>query len=136
MIRNSIKVHQVEEISESNYTPANCWEDVTRAIYNARKFIYITGWSVWVQLRLIRGDFPEDIPLEFAKMTLGEMLKQKASEGVRVLLLVWNEATSAFGWGGLMGTHDEETHAYFQDTGYLFFPLIQLLLLSLYYLLF
>lgn len=51
-------------------------------------------------------------------MTLGELLKKKASEGVRVLMLVWDDRTSVnlLKKDGLMATHDEETEQYFQGT--------------------
>ncbi|KAL0463930.1 UNVERIFIED_CONTAM: Phospholipase D alpha 1 [Sesamum latifolium] len=50
--------------------------------------------------------------------TLGELLKKKSSEGVKVLMLVWDDRTSVglLKKDGLMATHDEETHNYFQDT--------------------
>ena len=43
-------------------------------------------------------------------MVSGELLVQKANEGVKVLLLVWDDATSVNNpllKGGLMMTHDE-----------------------------
>ncbi|KAK4365038.1 hypothetical protein RND71_016396 [Anisodus tanguticus] len=51
-------------------------------------------------------------------ITLGELLKKKASEGVRVLMLVWDDRTSVpvLKQDGLMATHDEETANYFRDT--------------------
>lgn len=48
--------------------------------------------------------------LKMANATLGELLKQKAEEGVRVLLMIWGETTS------IMGTHDSETENYFKGT--------------------
>ena len=45
---------------------------------------------------------------------------QKAEEGVRVCLMVWDDKTSvhvgAQSAGGLMMTHDEETRAFFKGT--------------------
>ena len=51
-------------------------------------------------------------------MTLGELLKRKAREGVRVLMLVWDDRTSVglLNKAGLMATHDEETANYFYGT--------------------
>lgn len=43
-------------------------------------------------------------------MLVGELLKKKAEEGVRVLLLVWDDQTSLNSpllRNGLMATHDE-----------------------------
>lgn len=50
--------------------------------------------------------------------TLGELLKKKANEGVRVLMLVWDDRTSVglLKQDGLMATHDEETGNYFRGT--------------------
>ncbi|XXG63645.1 hypothetical protein AAC387_Pa05g1785 [Persea americana] len=97
------------------YKPHRCWEDVFDAITNARHLIYITGWSVYTEVSLIR-DSRRQKP--GGSMTLGELLKRKASEGVRVLMLVWDDRTSVglLKRDGLMATHDEETENYFQDT--------------------
>ncbi len=43
-----------------------------------------------------------------ADLTLGELLRKKAEEGVRVLLMIWGETTS------IMGTHDNETENFFK----------------------
>ena len=79
---------------------------------NAQKFIYITGWSVYTGISLLRGDEdPEGLS------NVGELLKRKADEGVRVLIFVWNEKMSFFGnEGGVLGTHDEETRSFFANT--------------------
>jgi phospholipase D1/2 len=57
------------------------------AISQARRLIYIVGWSVFHTIHLIR-DGPDKVP------SLGELLKMKSQEGVRVLLLVWDDPTS------------------------------------------
>ena len=82
------------------------------SIENAQKFIYITGWSVYTSISLLRGEEdPEGLS------NVGELLKRKADEGVRVLILIWNEKMSFFGnEGGVLGTHDEETENYFANT--------------------
>nr|XP_053657555.1 LOW QUALITY PROTEIN: uncharacterized protein LOC128706628 [Cherax quadricarinatus] len=71
----------------------------------ARKFIYIAAWSLWTGTRLERD-----------KETLGELLKQKAAEGVRVLILIWNELLSVGLCAGLFQTYDENTDRYFENT--------------------
>ena len=43
-----------------------------------------------------------------SKLTLGELLKKKAEDGVRVLIMIWGETTS------IMGTHDTETENFFK----------------------
>ncbi|KAL3528865.1 hypothetical protein ACH5RR_008187 [Cinchona calisaya] len=97
------------------YEPHRCWEDVFDAISNAKHLIYITGWSVYTEITLVR-DSRRQKP--GGDVTLGELLKKKASEGVRVLMLVWDDRTSVglLKKDGLMATHDEETEHFFQGT--------------------
>uniref|UniRef100_A0A0A8YKS5 Uncharacterized protein n=1 Tax=Arundo donax TaxID=35708 RepID=A0A0A8YKS5_ARUDO len=53
-------------------------------------------------------------------MNLGELLKYKSQEGVRVCLLVWDDKTSHDNFflrtGGVMQTHDEETKRFFKHS--------------------
>uniref|UniRef100_A0A2P2IDE3 phospholipase D n=1 Tax=Hirondellea gigas TaxID=1518452 RepID=A0A2P2IDE3_9CRUS len=91
-----------------HYNPPQLWKDLASHIEDAKKLIYIAGWSFKVDISLERDCVHE---------TLGELLKKKAKEGVRVLLLVWNELASTDVYTtGIMGTHDEETKAYFRDS--------------------
>ncbi|PKI56935.1 hypothetical protein CRG98_022670, partial [Punica granatum] len=70
------------------YAHGKCWHEIFNAIRQARRLIYITGWSVWHKVRLVRdGSLGSDC-------TLGELLRSKSQEGVRVLLLVWDDPTS------------------------------------------
>jgi len=96
--------------------PTHCWEDVFEAISNARHLIYITGWSVYTQILLVQ-DPRRPIPGSEG-VTLGELLKKKADEGVRVNLLVWDDKTSVeyLHATGLMATHDQDTLDYFENT--------------------
>lgn len=71
------------------YENGKCWDDMFHAICQARRLIYITGWSVWHNVRLAR-----DKGNPASECTLGELLKSKSREGVRVLLLVWDDPTS------------------------------------------
>lgn len=97
------------------YEPHRCWEDVFDAITNAKHLIYITGWSVYTEITLIRDSRR---PKPGGDITLGELLKKKANQGVRVLMLVWDDRTSVglLKKDGLMATHDEETEQFFQGT--------------------
>ncbi|XP_075489345.1 phospholipase D alpha 1-like [Primulina tabacum] len=97
------------------YKPHRCWEDVFDAISNAKHLIYITGWSVYTEISLIRDSRRQK---EGGDTTLGELLKRKASEGLQVIMLVWDDRTSVglLKRDGLMATHDEETEHYFQGT--------------------
>ncbi|XP_076958555.1 phospholipase D gamma 1-like [Bidens hawaiensis] len=96
------------------YQNGDCWHDICEAIKQARRLIYITGWSVFHSVQLVRnGDGAKD-------SYLGDLLKAKSSEGVRVLLLVWDDPTSRCILGkktpGLMHTNDEETRHFFKHS--------------------
>jgi len=101
------------------HVPGRCYEDIYNTIINAKKFVYITGWSVQPTIRLLRrprigekelGDVP----------TLGEMLIKKAEEGVSVLVHVWDELTSVdlsvTKFSGVISTGDEAVLSYFKGT--------------------
>ncbi|KAJ6393767.1 hypothetical protein OIU77_023075 [Salix suchowensis] len=93
----------------------SCWDDICSAIGQARRLIYITGWSVYYKVKLVRdGNDGRDC-------TLGDLLKTKSQEGVRVLLLVWDDPSSKSIFGnpkreGLMHTSDEETRRFFKHS--------------------
>ncbi|KAF5748189.1 phospholipase D alpha 1-like isoform X1 [Tripterygium wilfordii] len=97
------------------YEPHRCWEDIFDAITNAEHFIYITGWSVYTNITLVRDP---NRPKPGGDVTLGELLKIKAEKGVTVLMLVWDDRTSLeeFKKDGLMATHDQDTADYFRNT--------------------
>ncbi|KAH0467031.1 hypothetical protein IEQ34_004269 [Dendrobium chrysotoxum] len=100
------------------FRPGRCWEDVFDAISAARHFIYIAGWSVYAEINLVR-EGQRGQAGEAGEATLGEMLKRKAGEGVRVLMLVWDDRSSVgeFKKDGVMATHDQDTAEYFRDSG-------------------
>ncbi|KAJ6426678.1 hypothetical protein OIU84_022300 [Salix udensis] len=92
----------------------SCWDDICSAIGQARRLIYITGWSVYYKVKLVRdGNDGRDC-------TLGDLLRTKSQEGVRVLLLVWDDPSSKSILGikteGLMHTSDEETRRFFKHS--------------------
>ncbi|XP_047083407.1 phospholipase D beta 1-like [Lolium rigidum] len=96
----------------TSYRHGQCWHDVYDAMAQARSLIYITGWSVFHTIHLVRdGDKGK---------SLGDLLKKKSKEGVRVLLLVWDDPTSRSVLGiqmeGYMGTRDEETRRFFKHS--------------------
>ena len=94
------------------YTRENCWEDMCRRIVEAKRFVYIMGWSVNTSTRLLR-ERPLKIPGRAeipVSMTLGQLLKEKANEGVKVCVLLWSEKTS------LSGTGSGQTKEYFKGT--------------------
>jgi phospholipase D1/2 len=71
------------------YEHRDCWHDIYEAINQAQRLIYIAGWSVNHNVRLIR-----DGNSATNDRMLGDLLKAKSQEGVRVLLLVWDDPTS------------------------------------------
>ncbi|KAK4741706.1 hypothetical protein SAY87_025294 [Trapa incisa] len=100
------------------YRQESCWEDICYAITEAHHLIYIVGWSVFHKVRLIRE--PRRPLPRGGDLTLGELLKYKSEEGVRVLLLVWDDKTSHnkyfINTDGVMQTHDEETRKFFKNS--------------------
>nr|GMD79982.1 phospholipase D beta 1-like [Ipomoea batatas] len=96
------------------YHHGQCWHDIFSAISQARKLIYITGWSVYHLVRLVRDGN------DAKESTLGDLLKTKSQEGVRVLLLVWDDPTSnsilGYKTDGIMQTSDEETRRFFKHS--------------------
>ncbi|KAG0563480.1 hypothetical protein KC19_8G034600 [Ceratodon purpureus] len=101
------------------YAHGRCWEDICSAINDAQHLIYITGWSVWDKVALVRD--ANRPMIEGGNLTLGELLKKKASQGVRVLLLLWDDKSSHdlhfVKTSGVMNTFDEETKKFFKNTG-------------------
>ncbi|CAN8284677.1 unnamed protein product [Cochlearia groenlandica] len=98
-----------------SYEHGKCWYDMFDAIRQARRLIYITGWSVWHKVKLVR-----DKAGPASECTLGELLRSKSQEGVRVLLLIWDDPTSrsilGYKTDGVMATHDEETRRFFKHS--------------------
>lgn len=98
------------------YRPPRLWEEVYQYIDGAEQFIYIAGWSVNTKITLVR-DKERMIP-GAETVTLGELLKKKADQGVRVLVLIWEDRTAVelLRNQGLMQTHCDETFEYFKGT--------------------
>ncbi|CAN6448892.1 unnamed protein product [Victoria cruziana] len=98
------------------YEPARCWEDLYKAIDQAQYFVYVAGWSVNVSMTIVR-DPSRPIPGSEGK-TVGQLLKEKADQGLTVLVMVWQDRTSItlLGNAGLMKTHDTMTLKYFEGT--------------------
>ena len=106
------------EGGEGDYVPTRCWSDIYDAIVGAEKLIYITGWSVYHAIHLVRDEDEET----GRNKDLGTLLKEKAANGVTVLVMTWNDRSNdgslnnLLTKGGMMGTHDRETAEYFQGT--------------------
>ncbi|TVU45631.1 hypothetical protein EJB05_05122 [Eragrostis curvula] len=98
------------------YEPRRCWEELYDAISDAKHVVYLTGWSVSHEITMARDG---GRPHPGGGVTLGELLKRKAKEGVRVLMLVWDDPTTVLNAGLLqgMGTNDAKTFKYFRNSG-------------------
>ncbi|KAI4375535.1 hypothetical protein MLD38_013393 [Melastoma candidum] len=100
------------------YEHGRCWEDICHAILEAHHLIYIVGWSVYHPVKLVRE--PTRPMPEGSNLTLGELLKYKSEEGVRVVMLIWDDKTShdkfLLKTEGVMQTHDEETRKFFRHS--------------------
>ncbi|KAG2640874.1 hypothetical protein PVAP13_2KG125248 [Panicum virgatum] len=110
---------QIEIDGGRTYEQNKCWEDICHAIIEAHHLIYIVGWSLYHPVRLVRESskpVPNGNPL-----TIGELLKRKVQEGVRVIVLLWDDKTShdkfLLKTDGLMHTHDEEARKFFRHSG-------------------
>ncbi|CDP01838.1 unnamed protein product [Coffea canephora] len=117
-VTDDAKLPRIELDDGMVYEQNTCWEDICYAIAEAHHLIYIVGWSVFHKIKLIREP-TRPVP-RGGDLTLGELLKYKSQEGVRVLLLVWDDKTSHHKFfiktEGLMQTHDEETKKFFKHS--------------------
>ncbi|XWS25956.1 hypothetical protein CRYUN_Cryun27aG0111900 [Craigia yunnanensis] len=116
-----VKESLVPEIELENGTVFKhepCWEDICHAILEAHHLVYIVGWSIFPEVKLVREP-TRPLP-SGGNLSLGDLLKYKSQEGVRVLLLVWDDKTSHskffINMAGLMQTHDEETRKFFKHS--------------------
>ncbi|KAL4379743.1 hypothetical protein GQ457_02G013390 [Hibiscus cannabinus] len=108
---------RIELDDGEDFNQGTCWEDLCHAISEAHHLIYVAGWSVFHKIRLIREP-TRPLP-RGGDLNLGELLKYKSEEGVRVLMLVWDDKTNdKFGIikKGQMDTHDEETRRFFKHS--------------------
>ncbi|KAJ1427362.1 Phospholipase D/Transphosphatidylase [Sesbania bispinosa] len=100
------------------FQQGTCWEDICHAILEAHHLVYIVGWSIYHKVRLVREP-TKPLP-SGGNLNLGELLKYKSQEGLRVLLLVWDDKTSHskffINTTGIMQTHDEETRKFFKHS--------------------
>ncbi|XP_039685404.1 phospholipase D delta isoform X2 [Medicago truncatula] len=97
---------------------SKCWEDICHAILEAHHMIYIIGWSIFHPVKLVREP-TKPLP-SGGELSLGELLKYKSQEGLRVVMLIWDDRTShdkfLLKTEGVMQTHDEETKKFFKHS--------------------
>ena len=101
---SSVKLYQDAHVQDESLLPKieldggkvyrreKCWEDICYAISEAHHMVYIVGWSVYHKIKLVREP-TRPLP-RGGDLTLGDMLKYKSEEGVRVLLMIWDDKTS------------------------------------------
>nr|GMC70887.1 phospholipase D alpha 4 [Ipomoea batatas] len=108
--------HHKHEFQPPFAKPRNLWEDIYKAIDGAKHLVYIAGWSFNPNIALVRDPHTEIQQARGVK--LGELLKLKAEEGVAVRVMLWDDETSLpiIRNKGVMGTHDEDSLAYFKNT--------------------
>ncbi len=82
-----------------------CYSDMYNAIKNATQVIYITGWSLDVNTKMV--------PTDKDSKTLGELLAEKAKQGVHVYVLLWKVK----GFQDLVGTRNYATKKFFKKNG-------------------
>jgi len=111
-------VPEIELDDGKKFEHATCWEDICHAILEAHHLVYIVGWSIFHKVKLVRE--PSRPLPNGGNLNLGDLLKYKSQEGVRVLLLVWDDKTSHskffINTTGVMQTHDEETRKFFKHS--------------------
>ncbi|KAK7310995.1 hypothetical protein RJT34_08831 [Clitoria ternatea] len=109
---------EVELDDRVSFEHGKCWEDICHAILEAHHLVYIVGWSIYHKVKLVREP-TKPLP-NGGNLNLGELLKYKSQEGLRVLLLVWDDKTSHSSFfmntTGVMQTHDEETRKFFRHS--------------------
>ena len=95
------------------HQPRSCWKDLHDAIVEAKHVICITGWGFLPRLKLNR-----DADSKIQENSLGDLLINRAEEGVKVYIMIWDERSSncIVGETGFMGNNDEATFKFFKDT--------------------
>lgn len=74
-------------------TSPSAWGDIYTAVRNAKHLIYIATWQLTHTSRALPpAENAAEKPLEGP--TIGELLKQKAEEGVRVNIILWDVVSS------------------------------------------
>ncbi|KAM3296329.1 hypothetical protein ACQJBY_038582 [Aegilops geniculata] len=116
-----------------SYERGRCWEDVCMAVLGAQKLVYVAGWAVGARVRLLREEMSPDMAekaaevralagVEVERMALGDLLKYKSQEGVRVCLLVSDHHDTPLhpsfflNTGGMMQTSGEDTKKFFKQS--------------------
>ena len=103
---------------ETTWKPRRFFRDVYDSICEAKQMAYIVGWSVDHTISLLRGkEQNEGLNKRESGGTyspkIGELLNQKADEGVVVNMLVWDDMTSNSLVDGVVATRDEQLRNYF-----------------------
>ncbi|KAL8143229.1 hypothetical protein V2J09_016261 [Rumex salicifolius] len=92
VVDNLLPDIELESGHRDIYRHGTCWEDICYAISEAHHLIYLVGWSIFHKIKLVREP-TRPVP-RGGDLTLGNLLRYKSEEGVRVLLLLWDDKTS------------------------------------------
>ena len=104
------------------WKPQRFFRDVYDSISQAQHMVYIVGWSVDYTISLLRGEeaaegLNKSVDGKTYSSNIGELLNQKANEGVTVNMLVWDDNTSnLINPIGVVATRDEQLREYFRGT--------------------
>mgnify|MGYP005845635061 CR=1 FL=1 len=107
---------------KKTWKPQRLWKDIYQTFCEAKHLIYAVGWSIDYRQSLLRGDECKNALIKrsdgkgYYSSNIGELLKQKANEGVVVNLMVWDDNTSTALMDGVIGTRDEQLRNYFSHT--------------------
>ena len=75
----NLQLRQLTRSDGSSYVAPRAFLDMFNAIWEAENFIYITGWSVNVNIRLVRTDEKSDDERDYS-LTVGQLLKKKVRQ--------------------------------------------------------
>ena len=73
------QLRQLTRSDGSSYVAPRAFLDMYNAIWEAENFIYITGWSVNVNIRLVRTDEKSHDERDYS-LTVGQLLKKKVRQ--------------------------------------------------------
>ncbi|GBG71699.1 hypothetical protein CBR_g9111 [Chara braunii] len=99
------------------------WEEMYTSIANAKHFIYVAGWDLLHTTVLVRDESRMIAGAE--GVSIGDLLVRKSKEGVKVLVLLWNNrfnsknsaADSAWVEIVKIDTHSHEACGYLCESG-------------------
>ena len=106
-------------INDETYLKTHrCWKDIYDALLEAKKFVYILSWEFNPAQGLLRNSTSVCSTIEGTE--IGFVLKNRASDGVDVRILLWDARKIFWGLGSShnpLGKEVTKTIEYFRNTG-------------------